>query len=263
MTTFGARYTHAMKPLAPFAAALLASSLAAVAQAPAPAATDLQLPPQYEVEVLVFANLSFDPSEERFDQSLNGFTGDAAALREVPVFDDTNFGPLAVQPEAEPLAPIDPAAAQRAAALSIRPLLPAELKLNTEYRKLQALAAYRPLVHAGWVQPGLPEADAQPFDLKTMGILNPSGTIRVHLSRFLHITLDLTYQAATGAGAPPALAASDGLDELVFAPRYRLQATRSARSGELHYFDHPAFGALVRVTPVPAQNDAQGRRPTP
>jgi hypothetical protein len=255
-----------MKSFATLAAALLATSFAAVAQAPIPPATDLQLPPQYEVELLVFANRSFDATEERFDQPLNGFAGDAEALREVPVFDDTNFGPLAVQPEAvqpdaEPPPPIDPVAAQRAAALSIRPLLPSELKLNTEYRKLQAIAAYEPLVHAGWVQPGLPEGDAQAFDLKTLGILNPSGTVRVHLSRFLHITLDLTYQA--DAGAAPTLVASDGLDELVFAPRYHLEATRSARSGELHYFDHPAFGALVRVTPVPAQSDAQDRRPTP
>jgi hypothetical protein len=180
-------------------------------------------------------------------------------LREVPVFDDTNFGPLA--PQVEPLTPVDPLAAQRAAALSIRPLLPSELELTAEYLKLQAIAAYTPLVHAGWVQPGLPEADAEPFDLKTLGMLNTSGTIRVHLTRFLHITLDLTYQA--GAGATPALAANDGLDEFVLTPRYRLQATRNVRSGELHYFDHPAFGALVRITPVPAQNAQQGRQPTP
>ena len=248
-----------MKPFALLTAALFAGTSVAVAQVPAPAADDLKLPPQYEVEVLVFANLTFDPSEERFEQAPNGFDGDAAALREVPVFDDTNFGPLASQPD--PLLPVDPLAEQRAAALSIRPLLPSELKLSAEYSRLRALAAYRPLVHTGWIQPGLAEADAEPFDLKTLGITNPGGTIRVHLSRFLHITLDLTYQAA--AGATPAAAASDGLDELVFAPRYHLQATRSARSGELHYFDHPAFGALVRVTPVPTQNEPQGRRPTP
>ncbi len=115
-----------------------------------------------------------------------------------------------------------------------------------------------PLLHTGWVQPGLPEADAQAFDLKVLGTLNPSGTIRVHLSRFLHITLDLTYRADGAAG--PATAAGDGLDELTFAPRYHLTATRSARSGELHYFDHPAFGVLVRVTPVPTA-DSQGRLP--
>ena len=127
----------------------------------------------------------------------------------------------------------------------------------------------------GCVQPGLPETDAVPIILGTLGILNPHGTVRVHLSRFLHITLDLTYQAK-GSAAPASATArdggsaanagsslrpvGDGLDEIVLAPQFRLQATRSARSNELHYFDHPAFGVLVRVTPVPAP-DASGRRP--
>ncbi len=236
--------------------AVLAVSAAALAQAPAPPAAEPQLPPQYEVEILVFENLNFDPTEERFEATPNGFADDAAGLREVPVFDDTNFGPLA--PNVAPLPPVDPLAAQQAEALRIRPLEPEELKLGNEYAKLRASAAYRPLVHAGWVQPGLPEADAEPFDLKVLGVLNPRGTVRVHLSRFLHITLDLTYQA-DGTSAP-GVAAGDGLDELVLAPRYHLVAARNARSNELHYFDHPAFGVLVRVTPLPVQ-DASGRRP--
>jgi hypothetical protein len=112
-------------------------------------------------------------------------------------------------------------------------------------------------MHVGWVQPGLAEADAVPIDLGTLGVFNPRGTVRVHLSRFLHITLDLTYQGA--GSATPRVAAGDGLDEIVLAPQYRLKTTRSARSNELHYFDHPAFGVLVRVTPVPAPDG--GRRP--
>ena len=242
---------------------LLAAASASVAQAPvvAPAAEE-QLPPQFEVEVLVFAYRDFDATEERFDQELNGigFDGDAATLRDAPVFDDTNVGAAAPQTDdLEPFVPVDPLAAQRAEALRIRLLPPEALKLANEYRRLRAISAYLPLVHTGWVQPGLPEADAQPFDLKVLGISNPSGTIRVHLSprNFLHITLDLTYRAAAAA-AP--LATNDGLDELVLAPRYHLEAARNARSGELHYFDHPAFGALVRITPVATQG-AQGRRP--
>ena len=85
-----------MKPTAvSLVVAVLAVSAAALAQAPAPPAAEPQLPPQYEVEILVFENLNFDPTEERFEATPNGFADDAAALREVPVFDDTNFGPLA------------------------------------------------------------------------------------------------------------------------------------------------------------------------
>lgn len=257
-------------PLAPLAAgALLAVAFGGAAQAPPPA--DLELPPRFEVEVIVFAMRDFDGSEERFEQTLDALDGSPGTLREAPVFDDTNFGPGAPQAappqtaippfaEPEPAPPVDTLAAQRAEALSVRALAPEELKLGTEYRRLRAISAYVPLLHTGWVQPGLPEDEAPPFDLGTLGVVNPSGTIRVHLSarNFLHVTLDLTYRADGAANA--ALAAGDGLGEITFAPRYHLAATRTVRSTELHYFDHPAFGVLVRVTPVPAPN-AQGRRP--
>jgi hypothetical protein len=245
---------------------------AATAQAPVPdAAAAPPLPPQYEVEIIVFANREFDPTEERFEPTLHGLPAEPlvplAPLGEVPVFDETTL-PRAAPPE--PTAPpeiagepqADPLADARAAAeeaLRIRPLPASELKLVNEYRRLQSLSAYEPLLHTAWVQPGLPESEAKPFDLGTLGVLNPSGTVRVHLSRFLHITLDLTYQGGSAA----AVQATDELAELSFAPRYRLAATRSSRSGELHYFDHPAFGVLVRITPLPApgaSTDA-GRRP--
>ena len=98
------------------------------------------------------------------------------------------------------------------------------------------------------------------FDLASLGVSNPRGTVRVYLSRFLHVNLDLTLQD----GAPGALPTSDTeLNELSLAPRYRLVTQRQVRSGELHYFDHPAFGVLVRITPVPVEtgDESTGRRP--
>jgi hypothetical protein len=256
-----------MRGILAFVAASIAGATAA--QAPQAPAAEPALTPRYEVEVIVFAHRDFDSTEERFDQSPAGFDdGPAATLLESPVFDDSAVARRrAPQAPFEPLPEVDAFAAAQAEALRVRPLRPEELKLGPEYRKLRAISAYEPLVHVGWVQPGLAEADAVPMDLGTLGVLNPRGTVRVHLGTVrLHITLDLTYEDADG-DAPAAAAArdagsaaNDGLDEIVLAPQYRLTATRSARSNELHYFDHPAFGVLVRVTPVPAP-DASGRRP--
>lgn len=251
-----------MRGILAFVAAAIAWAVGAQAQSPQSFAAEPPIP-RYEVEVIVFAHRDFDPTEERFDQAPSGF-GQTATLREAPSFDETAFAAPAIpatpplaQPPVEP-SPLELAAAARAEALSVRPLRPEELKLGTEYRKLRALAAYQPLVHVGWVQPGLPEADSMPVDLATLGVINPRGTVRVHLARFLHITLDLTYQGTGPATAEAA--AGDGLDEITLAPQYRLKTTRSARSTELHYFDHPAFGVLVRITPVTTQ-DGSGRRP--
>jgi hypothetical protein len=249
-------------------AAFAALVMAQAPQTPGPEDLGPQLPPRYEVELIVFANKGFDPSEERFDQELNGLGEEPLApLAAPPVFTDLTVGqPQATPPSVgvPPLAnapPPDPAAAAMLEALRVRPLTASELKLGSEYRKLAASAAYSPLLHTGWVQPGLPESEAPSFDLATLGVWNPRGTVRVHLGQvLLHITLDLTYEAA-GPGATP-LGVGDGLDEVSLAPRYRLTATRSSRSRELHYFDHPAFGALVRITPVPAPDaNSSGRRP--
>jgi len=253
------------------AAALAAGALfafGAAAQNPPPAPdSDAELPPQYEVEILVFAHRDFDPTEERFDQSLNGLGSTPLdALREIPVFDESSFGPQGNNARQTPAPNEVPSLDPVAEALRVRPLRPEELTLGAVYSRLERTPAYEPLLHAGWVQPGLPEADAQPFDLATLGTLNPRGTVRVHLSRFLHVTLDLTLErpvAASDAAAPVVEAPlGDGLSEVTLAPRYRLKATRSARSGELHYFDHPAFGVLVRVTPLPTEDAGEaGRRP--
>jgi hypothetical protein len=245
----------------------------AVGQAPqTPPAADAvpALPPRYEVEIIVFANRRFDPTEERFDETLNSLGAEPLApLAAPPVFDETTLrrppGPTVVSPPALDAALLD--------ALRVRPLKAEELRLGNEYRKLAGNSAYTPLLHAGWVQPGLPENEAPSFDLATLGVWNPRGTVRVHLGlRLLHSTLYLTYEAAhpdatplgveSPPGAAPPLRVGDGLDELSLAPRYRLTATRSSRSGELHYFDHPAFGVLVRITPVPAPGaNSSGRRP--
>jgi hypothetical protein len=251
-----------MRGILAFLAACLAGGLAARAQAPQPPAGEPTLAPRYEVEVIVFAHRDFDGTEERFDQSPAAFLdGPAAALRETPVFDESTFAPRGgPQTPFEPLAEVDPAAAAQAEALRVRPLRPNELKLGQEYRKLRAISAYEPLAHVGWVQPGLAETDAVPMELGTLGVLNPRGTVRVHLTRYLHVTLDLTYQARSSS-TTPAQSSVDGLDEIALAPQYRLTTTRRVLSGELHYFDHPAFGVLVRITPVPAPGDASGRRP--
>ena len=41
------------------------------------------------------------------------------------------------------------------------------------------------------------------------------------------------------------------LAEIDLRPRYAINTNRRARSGELHYIDHPAFGVIVLVTPEP------------
>jgi hypothetical protein len=231
--------------------------------------------PQYQVEVLIFANREFDRGEELFaHENARATTIRQEELRAPPVFDDRSFEPLAEgsPPGAQPPPFGDGAALPDQDALGVdqnefrfRLLRPEELQLTNQYRILERNPqAYAPLLHGGWVQPGLPEADARPFDLAMLGATNPMGTIRLYLSRFLHVNLDLSYQDAAAPATPAAPGFRDELAELPITPRYHLDADRPTRSGELHYFDHPAFGVLIKVTPVrpeQTQPGSPGTRP--
>jgi hypothetical protein len=232
--------------------------IAASAQAPAPVPAG---PPLYQVEVLIFAYRDFDANEERFVQATPP-TPRYEERRPVPVFDDSNLEPLEPVPGALPPAapPFDAAAIPgEADASGFRILQPSELLLNAEWRKLERVPTYIGLAHGGWVQPGLPEDQAVAVDLGLLGVTNPSGTVRVHLSRFLHITLDLSFRDTLHGTPAGAAAAGGALTEIEIAPRYDLDAERQTRSDELQYFDHPAFGVLLKVTKVQAPQ--RGTRP--
>lgn len=177
----------------------------------------------------------------------------------------------------------EPSAAP-AESFHFRLLTPDELELDDLYTKIERLDAYRPLLHGGWVQPGLPPEAAHPFDLSLLGISNPRGTIELYLSRFLHLKVDLSYappentavggdgsgaanpafgteNSALGAGSSAFGAADSTLDAFALPPRYSLHAERRLRSGEIHYIDHPAFGVLVQIRPVPEPTPQEPPRP--
>jgi hypothetical protein len=262
-------------------AALAAALVGAAASAqPGPAAPPSA--PLYQVEVLVFAYRDFDKGEERFVQQRRTVRGDEAR-RPVPVFDESTLDALGgstapsgqgatpppgadAPPPGQPGAPLGATEQplSEAEILGFRILRPEELQLTAEYRKIERLPAYVALAHGGWVQSALPEGRSQSFDLALLGVMNPVGSVRVYLSRFLHIRVDLSYQERL-AGAAGATPARGDLAELDIAPRYDLVTERQTRSGELQYFDHPAFGVLVKVTPVPAgaTGPGPGRGPRP
>lgn len=189
---------------------------------------------------------------------------------------------LAAEPE--PIDPFGGRLGDTVAGFRFRLLEADELELTSTRRRIENRNAYTPLVHGGWIQEGLPPADAKPFNLAYLGTSNPSGTVRLHVSRFLHVTVDLGYRgpgSAARAGLDPGTAedavpggaaevpafqrfgAPAPLDAIDVSPRYRLRAERRVGRGELHYFDHPLFGVIVLVQPYepPAPPESGGVRP--
>ena len=95
---------------------------------------------------------------------------------------------------------------------------------------------YRLLLHGYWQQTAEAKSDTKPMRLATTdGTLD--GLFRFYLSRFLHVDLDMQLRqpGATADATPLVL---------------RLREHRRIRTQDVHYFDHPRFGMLVRITPA-------------
>jgi hypothetical protein len=199
-----------MKPLV-----LLALLSVAALTASAQQATALQ---SYDVELLIFRTLNPNASPE--DWGLES----AAAGQRLAIPDD----------EPSPFATSEPVPATTATF----PSLPAaKFKLSAVADTLRRSRNYQPLAHFGWTQPGYPRGDAKYLPINSMV---PSGTgllgqVALSRGRYLHLTLDLVYDAPGAAGEPT--------------QRFVLRQSRRMRSNERHYIDSPRFGVIAIVTP--------------
>jgi hypothetical protein len=192
--------------------AALLSVGSAVAQQAAPTQPGLQ---SYDVELLIFRNLSGKETPESW-----GVEATSASQR------------LAIPDEesgaAEAPAPTAPTANF--------PVLPAsKMKLTAIEETMRRSRTYQPVAHIGWTQPGFARNAAKYLSVGSLvpGSSGLQGQIALSRGRYLHLTLDLVYDAQ---GESP--------------QRYVLRQTRRMRSNERHYIDSPKLGVIAVITPT-------------
>lgn len=155
------------------------------------------------------------------------------------------FRLLAPQPDetapeealADPAATEEPAPAEEAGAdtnEAFEPLAPEAMQMRETFQRLRNSKDYRPLFHIGWRQqvagPGAAVARTIGEESEEARV---TGRVRVYKQTFVHADVDLTLYLP---GEAP----------------HTISDTRRLRSGEMSYFDHARFGALLLVTPAPA-----------
>jgi hypothetical protein len=115
--------------------------------------------------------------------------------------------------------------------------VPAGSALAATAERLNAGGRFQVVLHKRWIQVADAKEKTKPILLATNDkMLN--GLLRVYINRFLYVELGLDFQ--------PLLIDPNGLP----APVYQIQDQRRIKSQELNYFDHPKFGAIVRVVPI-------------
>jgi hypothetical protein len=131
------------------------------------------------------------------------------------------------------------------------PLPVSSYRLNGVLSALRRGGKYRPLLHTSWIQPeggrirGVFVSTSAPpvtSDPPAAGEERVMGGVRLRVTRFLHVDVDLAY--FPGA-ATPILSGDGGSVRL---DHVRLTESRKIKFNEVHYFDHPLFGALLQVS---------------
>ena len=113
--------------------------------------------------------------------------------------------------------------------------------LSAAAAALEKSGRHHVLAHLTWEQNVDAKSVTKPVKIDdSTGELN--GTLRFYLSRFLFVDIDLAIKEQAGGG----FLGGAGQE----APVYRLDDHRRVRIAEINYFDHPKFGALVRVAPI-------------
>ena len=144
--------------------------------------------------------------------------------------------------------------------------------------KLKRSGRYRILKHIAWRQPMVDKNQAKAIQIYAGGdfselfpqrayrrvefgdtmppldqdrqISNPlrelAGTVRVVITRYLHVYTDLVYRLP----GTHALALEDARQRQQVLVDYAINSHRRMRSRELHYIDHPLLGILVEATPI-------------
>ena len=156
----------------------------------------------------------------------------------------------------------------------------AKLKKNPRYEVLLHTAWRQPAIDLknetavyvfnGMTEPEhavepLPSADSTPGISKPTVVLPPhvgtndlanpepraprlSGTIKLALGQYLHVALDLFYRKEMGRIGSVDASGKEVLTTHNALQSFRLNEIRRIKTGEVNYFDHPVFGALVLIT---------------
>jgi len=172
----------------------------------------------YDVEVVIFTNGSGGSTDEIMNQS---GTASVPATGSLPAGEFTELSSDAYQ-------------------------------LNNIRGGLAAASGYRVLYHRAWRQPAHERSNAVGYPVHTPAGSSRDvveGTVTLIKERYLHLDVDL-WLMAPGGTAPGMY--SDGP---VSRPAFHLSEKRRVKSGDLHYFDHPRFGMIARVTPYASPDE--------
>ena len=122
---------------------------------------------------------------------------------------------------------------------AFRKLSKSRYKLGGVSKFLAQSGHYRLLHHLAWQQPELARKNAREVRIIDDKSYKFEGSVKVRGGYLLHLDVDIAYFFDSQAHNSPLAVGQRSYT--------RIQEARRIKLNELHYFDHPAFGVIVRV----------------
>lgn len=121
-------------------------------------------------------------------------------------------------------------------------------KLDGVNKVLKLSSQYRPVHHVAWQQPELTTSRAKKVHIK-----NPDakidGTVNLRGGHLLHLDVDMAYFVDLLTESNTSFTEEGASEDIAMRGTYaQMKETRRIKLNELHYFDHPLFGVVMRVT---------------
>jgi hypothetical protein len=170
------------------------------------------LPPIYDVELIIFINKYPNDDGEQWD------TPDPDTIKPSGFFPEDHFTELAAD----------------------------FYTIGNISYALDRSGRYSVLFHRAWRQLAYDKAHAVAYPIHSLaenGRDSVEGIIKLVRERFLHLDVDVQLMSAAQGRE---VLYSDSPDSQ---PVFELIETRRIKSNVLHYFDHPRFGMIAKVTP--------------
>jgi len=107
--------------------------------------------------------------------------------------------------------------------------------MNSQYSRLSRADSYRPFYYESWQVQAKSNRVSLPIHISSHA-QDLEGWIKIQRGSLLHVVVDLEYSPSN----------PDESEELI----YQIAEKRRVLLNEVHFLDHPYFGALVKVSPV-------------
>ncbi len=131
----------------------------------------------------------------------------------------------------------------------LKPLPKSQNMLNKQAAKMTGKRGYHTLFHKSWLVQAKSKKHARQILIHNQAGSTIDGTLKFYKSRYPHVEINLELERKIPERIKQEFSEQQNIavEDLPKFWRFKIKESRKLKSNELHYIDHPLFGALIQI----------------